>query len=702
MAHLAPSSDYLRHSDSWWVRVRGRVARFLHLLWRFWWIVFFTTATGLAIAAWFIYQQKTVFVSASRMMVSSRINLQQGGAVFSEDLANFFGTQIELMTSGEVRNRAIRRLAGAEPELEQASADVKVRVLPQTSIFALTATGSEPVYTQRLLDAVMDEYIATKKEMRSSRSEETQTAILDEVSKIELGMRQTEEELLQFQRENNIGYLREEGNSAGAYVAKLNRQLAELRTQYNLLKSLSVDEMIDLNQRDPARAGDAAARSNDTDWQALYQGGLQPEGEYVQAKQQLQLLRAQRAESAKLLRPKHPQIVELDQRIEQQQTIIEALRKQNIERFRDQRESIEHQISNLEVAVKEWEVKALSLSERLAEYDRIKAKLDRAKNLYDRLVANLHDLDVTRNIDQDTVSILEKASPAQPIKPGLPPAIALGACAGLFTGLALLFFLDHVDDRVTSIADLRARFDEAILAQIPHQGHSGALEPLKREDTRHAFAEAFRALRSSIIYLPVEGTRPKTFLVTGASPGEGKSTIALNLAITMARANVRVLLVDSDLRRGSLHRWLECAAEPGFSDLLLGGFPLKDAIGSTSEPNLDFIARGKVAPNTGDLLLSSAVDRFIREVYNNYDYVILDSSPIMAADDAASLAPKIDAALFVLRFSQSSPDASRKALSLLSDRQANIVGIICNDVRQVDQEYYYYKYPAYYPAARST
>jgi succinoglycan biosynthesis transport protein ExoP len=698
MPELDISPPGLRHSGSWWIVMQGRVGRFLRLALRFWWLPFFTAAAGLAIAAWFIYQQKTVYVSSGRMMVSSRINLQQG-AVYSEDLGNFIGTQIELMTSGEVRKRAMHRVAGADPTLQPVRVELKVKLLPLTSIFFFSATGAEPRYTQRLLDATMDEYIATKKEMRSSKSETTQTAILDEISQIERETGQTEDALLEFQRKNNIGFLQQEGNSAGDYVAKLNRQLADLKTQYNLLNSLNVDQIIDLNQRDPSKAADFAAHATDADLQNLNEGGLQPEAQYIQAKQQLELLKAQRDGLTKVLRPKHPQVVELDEKIEQQKTVIEALRQENIDGFHNQRDSISHQIDNLEVSIKEWDGKALSLSERLAEYNRIKEKLDRSKALNDRLLNNLHDVNVTQNLDQDTVSILEKASPPDPVKPGVVQAVILGSIAGLILGLGLLVFMDHIDDRVLSLADVRARFEGAILAQIPREKHSGALEPVRRDDPRHAFTEAFRALRSSIIYLPVEGVRPKTLLLAGATPGEGKSTIALNLALTMAKANVRVLLVDGDLRRGGLHRSLKCPSEPGLSDLLAGQASLKEVLSSASE--LDFIARGKILPNSGELFLSSAMDRFIRDVYSSYDFILFDSSPIMAADDAASLAPKIDATLFVVRFAHSSCGGSLKAIDLLRDRQANVVGIVCNDVRQMDQEYYYYKYPEYYGAVTS-
>jgi polysaccharide biosynthesis transport protein len=695
---MSAFSDRHDSAGGWWPKFRTRSLRFRRLLARCWWVLFFCTSAGLAIAAWVAFQEKAVFVSTGRMMVSGRINIQEG-AVFTEELANFFGTQVELMKSGEVRNRAVQRLGAMEPQLQPVPVTLSVSQLPQTSIFVLACTGSEPQYAQKLLDAVMTEYIATKREMRSTRSENTQTAILEEISRVEREMKQEEEDLLNFQKQNNVGYLEQEGNSAGSYVANLNRQLADLKTQYQLYDTLDIDQIIDKTENDPVKAGEPAGRA--TDQNLILPGLSQPQGEYLQAKQQLAVYKAERDGYAKVLRPKHPQIIELDQKIAEQETLIGSLRAQSVEELKTKRDSIKHQIDNLESVIKEWDAKALSLSQRLAEYNRIKGNLDRSKSLYDRLVNNLHDVDVTSNVDQDLVSILEKASPATAIKPGLARDLILGSSIGLLFALAALFLIDQIDDRVGSLIDLQSGLNERVLAQIPSEKNRGRLKLLEENDSRHAFAEAFRALRSSLLYLPVEGgDQPKTLLIASAVPNEGKSTIASNLAITMALANVRVLLVDADLRRGNLDTWFQRDQEPGLSDLLSKKATLQSCLRSTPARKLDLIPRGTSVVNPGELFLGSTFDEFLREIYDSYQYIIFDSSPLMASDDSTSLAPKLDAALFAIRFFRSSMRTSWKALELLQDRQVNVIGIVCNDVSQANQEYYYYKYPEYYSSSR--
>src|ERR1700751_416472 len=124
----------------WWYQFRSQALRFGRLIAKFWWITLFTTAAGLAVASWLVFQQKEVFVSTGRMMVSGRINIQQG-ASFSEELADFFGTQVELMKSAELREKAASQLAAREPQLQVVPVSLAVSQLPQTSIFILSTTG---------------------------------------------------------------------------------------------------------------------------------------------------------------------------------------------------------------------------------------------------------------------------------------------------------------------------------------------------------------------------------------------------------------------------------------------------------------------------------------------------------------------------------------------------------------------------------
>jgi capsular exopolysaccharide synthesis family protein len=235
-----------------------------------------------------------------------------------------------------------------------------------------------------------------------------------------------------------------------------------------------------------------------------------------------------------------------------------------------------------------------------------------------------------------------------------------------------------------------------VLAKIPKEEGAGDLLTLDPGDTRMAFVESMRALRSSIFYMPVEGRQPKTFLITSAVPNEGKSTIAANLAITLSVAGSKVLLVDADMRRGSLHEKFGLDNSVGIGDVFALRTDADEAARPTKFPNLFLMACGMKIGHPGESFLGKKTDELLREIYTKFEYIIFDSSPVLVADDTTSLAPKIDAVIFVVRFAFSSARRSREAIELLKKRQVNLIGVVCNGVNQLMQDYYYNKYPEYY------
>jgi capsular exopolysaccharide synthesis family protein len=194
-----------------------------------------------------------------------------------------------------------------------------------------------------------------------------------------------------------------------------------------------------------------------------------------------------------------------------------------------------------------------------------------------------------------------------------------------------------------------------------------------------------------------EEPRPKTFLITSAVPGEGKSTVAANLAITISGGGSKTLLVDGDLRKGVAHEYFSKEASPGLSSVLTDQIGWKACAVSTSVTNLTLLPRGKVIAGTSEHFLSQNMDRLLLELYGEYDCIIIDSAPVLANDDTASLAPKIDATVFVVRAGVSSARLTRSALDALMKRQVNVLGLVLNAADGKSAEYYYYhKYGEYY------
>ena len=346
------------------------------------------------------------------------------------------------------------------------------------------------------------------------------------------------------------------------------------------------------------------------------------------------------------------------------------------------------------------EKRAFDVNILRAEFKRLQDKkaldVSHANDLQTALTKGISN----RPLETDPVHIMDPVSAAEPVLSSWAKTLALALVGGLGLGIGVLALIDRMDDRMGSINDFQLYFSETVLGQIPRDATaSDETELLKPDDARHQLVESFRNLRSTLLYMPLEGKRPKTLLVTSAVPNEGKSTLSSNLALVMAFAGMKTLLIDADLRRGAIHNAFNVTRDPGLTDVLGHNVNWKIAIRQTKVENLHVLPRGRNVPQPSEYLLNKNTDRLLQELYPLYDYIIIDSSPVLAADDTASLAPKIDATLFVTRMSFTSAKMTRKSLEILYDRQANIPGIILNQVDTSSPEFVYYQYSEYYHTA---
>ena len=665
--------------------------RYKYMLQNWWWIPLLTTAIGLGLQAWMVLSAPPKYQSSGRLMVSGKIALPEG-AVYSEEAANFFGTQLELLQSSEVARRADARVMALNPNLEKAPVNLYASIIPKTSIFAVTAQGLQPQQTKAYLDAVMDEFIAYRRSMRSDKSDVTLSAITDQVVDLEKDLRKAEEELFNWQKENNLVFLQEEGNSAGAYLAQLNRQLANLRTEYQLLETLSLEQNLE-RQGQLENVVDA-----NKDGVGAIMRGFGPASDYLKARQELQLLRAQYVEMGINLKPRHPKMAELAQRIGLQERLMEIFQGQTSEQFNSQMDSLRVQIQNTEKGIKEWEVKALDLSRRLGEFERLKSEVERRKGLYERLLASVQSVDVNRNIDQDTINVMEYGTQPSVVRPDLGRALLMGGLGGFAVGLGILLLIGKLDDRYISVSELEAHSELDVVGLIPRLKNS-EMHVLEESDKRHILVESFRNIRSSMLFMPAGDFNPKSFLISSAIPGEGKSTLAMDLAVTMALAGSKTLLIDGDLRRGRLNRHFAAKSEPGLAEVLKEMVPLDETIGTTQLPNLHFMPRGKVMAAGTEPLPGAKFSKLLNALNDKFDYIIIDSCPVLAADDSSAMAPLVDAVFFVVRARFTSARLFIRSLKLLAVRGVMVRGLIYNCAEMGSSDYPYYQYKEYHRAA---
>ena len=268
-----------------------RLHRYKALLLRRWWIPLLTTCLGIFVGAWVIFQAPNAFLSTSKMMLAGKLNLSQN-AVYSEDSNNFYGTQIQLMQSDETRAGAEALVRATHPELPPVKVRLSVSQKPRTSIFELEAVGTSPDYTQAYLNAVMQKYLDVKKGMRADQGSHMTTAITEQLIQVEKDLRAGEDEMLEFQKEHNIGFIQEEGNSAAAYLVKLNQEYARLKTEL-ICSGCLISTKISIASRSRPRPSELAAGSSPTEDNMSF-AEFGPEGEYLKARSAAQLLKAER------------------------------------------------------------------------------------------------------------------------------------------------------------------------------------------------------------------------------------------------------------------------------------------------------------------------------------------------------------------------------------------------------------------------
>lgn len=680
---------------TWASAALARLHRYRTVLVRLWWV------PTLAVAGSVLWQVVTVlrapeqYVSTARMMVSPQLRIPEK-AVYLEEYTNFMGTQIELMRSGEVQARARERVKALRPDLQPGPVHLSVTQTPRTSIFVFQATGHEPQYVEAYLNAVLHSFINFKDDMRSETSGRTQSAINEQLFRLENELKAAQEKLFDFQKDNDVVVLQEQGNVAANYLTNIDREIADKRREARLLEMLTLEQT--LERRGAMLAEPVQEGSNGGDGTGALIGH-RPESEFLKAQKEIQLLRTQFEELSRHLKPRHPKLVKLREDIDRQESLLGMFRAQGLEQMRNERESLLLQIKNLEEIRGEWETRALQTNRLMAEYSSLKASVDRIKNLYERLLDTTVGVDVSTGISQADMSVLDQASRATEIKPSLGRALGTGLVFGLVLGIGCLLVIDRFDDRIRSFTEFSDYFDDRVVGHLPNEGLIGRRSDLLGPGAeRQVYAEAVRNVRSALLFMPHGGSPPKTLMVASAIPGEGKSTVASNLAITMALSGSRVLLVDGDLRKGILHEMFGVPSDPGLTEILSGQVAWQTVVQATKWETLALIPRGPTTPGSGELLLRETFDRFLQEARAVYDFIIFDTSPVLAADDSPSMASRFDGILHVTRADFTSARLVDRSLSLLKHRQGKILGIVLNAVSTKSPDYYHYRYYRDYQA----
>jgi len=303
---------------------------------------------------------------------------------------------------------------------------------------------------------------------------------------------------------------------------------------------------------------------------------------------------------------------------------------------------------------------------------------DIADALSDEFVSLVSELETPPDGTRPDARVIveQRASiPDEPVTPKTARNIALGVAVGLLLGIGLAVLRDVLDNTVKDREALEEITGVGVVGSIPLDKERRKEPAISFETDNSATAEAFRKLRTNLQFLAVDNP-PRVLVVTSSMPHEGKSTTAINITLALAEADHSVALVEGDLRRPTLHNKLGVVGSVGFSTLLTGRASLDEALQKTRFTGLSVLASGALPPNPSELLGSAAAKKVIEELRTRFDYVVVDSPPLLAVTDAAVLATSADGVLIMSRFAQTKRDQLAQAIAHLKDVDAPLLGAV--------------------------
>jgi succinoglycan biosynthesis transport protein ExoP len=516
-----------------------------------------------------------------------------------------------------------------------------------------------------------------------------------QLTDLQIKVESSQEKLVHYQKEHEILGIDEKQNIITAKLDELNKELTAAESE-----RMTKQSVYDLVQSGDADTIAAAATDNAT---------AQTNGSSL-----LEKLREQQADlkiQVALLNtqfgPAYPKLVQLNSQLKEVGTQIQGEMKKIVARVRGDYMAAVQRESLLKAAMERQKQDANQLNESAIQYSILKRDLETNRTLYEGLLEKLKEAGVTAGLRSNNIRPIDLARvPESPIEPNVPRNMAFALAMGLSTGIGLAFLLDAVDNTVRTPEQAEVISSLPSLGLIPLGSKTAAqltkgqrlavtsskeaVELVTQSRPQSQMAESYRALRTSLLLTSL-GAPPKIILVTSALPQEGKTTTSINTAIVLAQKGTRVLLIDADLRRPSIHKTLGMGPRTGLSNVLTGNATLQQAIlRSPLLPNLSILCAGTPPPNPAELVASNEMKNVLTELRDQYDHIVIDTPPTLSVTDAVVMSPRADAVVLVIRSGQTTKQALRRSRDILMQVNARVAGVLLNAVDLDSPDYYYY------------
>ena len=586
------------------------------------------------------------------------------------------------LDDGETRQATVHRL----------QSNLHVTIVPKTDIIRISYSSLNAKLSADIVNKVISDYVQRSYQTRFESSQRASVWLSGTLEGLKQEVESSQEQMMDMQRRLGIlGFdpthnqisasLDALAQAAGA--AKLQRIIAEAR--YRVVSGMDPNTIEGTIELTPGTAP----------------------GELNMLRGQLAGAKANYATLESSLGPNHPQAKAVKAQIDEYVKEIDEEQNRLITQAKQTYVIAKANEDQTTAALEAQKTDAYKLRDQLVEYTLRQREYEANRTLYDSLQQRLRTASVQSGLESLEVDVVDQALP--PAEPQLRPqstVILTALVFGLLAGIVAAFLMESLDTGLRSIAEIESITELPSLAIIPRARRSSVdqaatLSTAQRNvgiltQPKSQFAEAFRSLRTSLL-LSNTGHPPKYIVLTSATPSEGKTTAASNLAAIMAQRDTRVLLIDGDLRRPNIHHRFGLNGKIGLTTVLTGATKLEETVQRVPEiPNLDILPSGPVPPFPTEMLSSEAMETILKRCGELYDYIVIDSPPILSVTDGVILARQADAVVLVVRHGKSSKHVVRRARDLLLRSGAAITGIVLNAVDLNSPEYYgYYGYSGY-------
>jgi capsular exopolysaccharide synthesis family protein len=592
----------------------------------------------------------------------------------------YFNSQYEIIRSRDVATRVFDQLDLYNHPRFKDLADpigaltgmILVTPIKDTGLAEIALEGPEPEELAIWVNTIAQVYVGRNLDQAIEATTRAVEALVSEIDTIRLRLEDKQKATFELAEKDNLYVAENQQKITNERLSLLQDDLTE--SQVRKVEIASALRQVEDAQGAGLSYENISVVSNDPVIQQLYSERVDHEQEYERL--------------LVTFRPKHSRVLEKKTEIDKINQRIDSEAGRIIVTLKAEFELLGEQESRLLAAINETRAESISLNRRASSYELARGEAEETQRIYDLISARVKEIDLSQSLLSNNLRILDMAPvPTVPIKPRTFLNMAIGMMLGFLLGVGVVFFLDYLDNTIRSTEDVEQFLRLNLLAIIPKENPG----------TEKAVKEAYQSLRTNLLF----SRRSKTansLLVTSAGPQEGKSCIITNLARTFASAGDRVILLDCDLRRPTLHQRLNIERERGITNYILSsdGEDWHLYAKKTDLPNLSAITCGPIPPNPPDIFGHERFQALLGELRQNFDWVFIDSPPVISLTDSMILATKADMIAFIVKHNENDKDLIRRCVGDIHKVNQNVVGAVLNHVDLARSHYKDYYYMGYY------